>query len=90
MIETGDALQTLPKKDRLLSNIFLQSDLQNQLGKSIVKIEKAPNSHKSLNQKVDPKKQLFAGRPLFESSNVNHVQNVNAGRNRIFYTSNVF
>ena len=90
MIDTGDALHSLPKKYHVLTNIFLQSDLQGQLEKLPVKPNRAPNSHQSLNQKVDPKKQLFAGRPIFDYKNSNHAQNINAGRNRIFYTSNVF
>lgn len=96
MFETGDALQSVPKKDHHLNNIFLQSHLQNSLQSSNKNLNRdhAPYSHQSLNAKEKVKSNKFdysGGRPLFgiKPSNT-HVQNVNAGRQRTFYESHVF
>ena len=87
-VETGDGLQALPKKDRQLNNIFLQSDLQARLETQLSQ-KKAPWSHDILNKNEKPKKYMVEGRPLFEGAG-SHVQNINQGRSRIFYSSNVF
>jgi hypothetical protein len=91
-VEPGNAFQKIPRKDHKLSNVFYQSELQAQLHQNkFVKPVKAPNTHQSLKNKTDPKKEIYAGRPIFGSAQGgNHVQNVNAGRNRIFYSSHVF
>lgn len=82
--ETGDSFATLPKKDRQLNNVFLQSQYQERIEK-----KKAPWSHNALNKNQKAKKYDIQGRPLFEGLG-NHVQNITAGRSRIFYSSNVF
>lgn len=88
VFNTGDAFETVPKKDHYLNNVFLQSNLQERLGESQTK-EKAPWSHDSLNKNQKPKNYMVEGRPLFGGQG-NHVQNINSGRSRIFYSSNVF
>lgn len=88
VLETGDALEPLPKKDRQLNNIFLQSDLQSRLESKLGQ-KKAPWSHDILNKNEKPKKYMVEGRPLFEGVG-SHVQNISAGRSKIFYSSNVF
>lgn len=92
IIETGSSFQNVPRKDHFINNIFLQSSLQEQLqnGKN-VNTDKAPFSHHKLNEKIDPKNQMYAGRPIFGQQNANnHIQNASAGRNRIFYSSHIF
>ena len=90
-VELGDPLHYVPKKDHTINNVFLQSELQNQLqGSKNVKTN-LPNTHQSIKNRVDPKKEMFAGRPLFNNiQSSGHVQNVNAGRNRNFYSSHIF
>ena len=83
-LETGDALAKVPKKDHELNNVFLQSNLQHQKLK-----KRAPWSHDTFNKHGKPKNYEIEGRPLFEGQG-NHVQNISAGRSRIFYSSNVF
>lgn len=86
--EPGDSLASVPKKDHYLNNVFLQSHLQDRLEEQNQK-QKAPWSHNTLNKNEKPKKYMVEGRPLFEGKG-SHVQNINSGRSRIFYTSNVF
>lgn len=82
--ETGDAFTYVPKKDRHLNNVFLQHTEQDKKTQ-----KKAPWSHNTLNKNEKAKKYMIEGRPLFEGHG-GHVQNISAGRDRIFYSSNVF
>jgi hypothetical protein len=83
-VETGDAFTYVPKKDRQLNNIFLQDHEQSRATN-----KKAPWSHNTLNKNEKSKKYMIEGRPLFEGAG-GHVQNISAGRDRIFYSSNIF
>lgn len=87
--EVGDTFKAVPKKDHFLNNVFLQSHLQERLEEESKPKNKAPWSHNTLNKNEKEKKYMVEGRPLFEGKG-NHVQNINSGRARIFYSSNVF
>ena len=90
-IEPGDSLQKVPHKNTALTNVFLQSDMQNQLrrGKNFKSFQ-APLTHKSLGKKVETK-DIYAGRPIFGGNQPgNHVQNGQAGRARDFHSSFIF
>ena len=88
IIDYGDDFASVPKKDHQIHNIFLQSNLQDRLQDQKSK-GKAPWSHSTFNKQEKEKNYMVEGRPLFEGQG-NHVQNINSGRNRIFYSSNVF
>lgn len=81
--ETGDSFQSVPKKDHQINNVFLQHSEQEERKK-----KQAPWSHGTFNKMEKPKKYEI-GRPLFEGVG-SHVSNINAGRDRIFYSSNIF
>ena len=57
--------------------------------KDSLKKQSAPLSHQSYNKHQKPKDYMIEGRPLFQGQS-EHVSNINAGRARIFYSSNVF
>lgn len=86
--DLGDAFAKVPKKDHFINNVFLQSSLQDRL-EDQKKKEKAPWSHNSYNKNEKPKNYMVEGRPLF-GGHGNHVQNISSGRDRIFYSSNIF
>lgn len=88
VINLVDEFANVPKKDHYIHNVFLQSNLQDRLEDHKEK-KKAPWSHNSYNKTEKEKNYMVEGRPLFEGKG-NHVQNINSGRARIFYSSNVF
>lgn len=88
IVELCDEFAKLPKKDRTINNIFLQSNLQDRLEEHKSK-GRAPLSHNTFNKAVKEKAYEITGRPLFEGRG-SHVQNINAGRARTFYSSNIF
>lgn len=90
--ETGDAFDQVPKKNHNINNIFQRSHLQEMLHQDKhIKKNDIPYTHQSFQKKTDPRSSQFAGRPLWGNTpGSSHVQNVNAGRNRIFYSSNIF
>ena len=88
IIEKHDEFEKVPKKDHFIHNIFLQSHIQDKMEEQMKK-DKAPWSHDSFNKNGKPKNYMVEGRPLFDGQG-SHVKNVNAGRARTFYSSNVF
>jgi hypothetical protein len=87
IVENCDEFAKLPKKDRTINNIFLQSNLQERFEKQ--NNGRAPLSHNTFNKAVKEKAYEIEGRPRFEGRG-NHVENINAGRARTFYSSNIF
>jgi hypothetical protein len=87
IVELCDEFAKLPKKDHTINNIFLQSNLQERFEKQ--NNGRAPLSHSTFNKAVKEKAYEIEGRPRFEGIG-NHVQNINAGRARTFYSSNIF
>lgn len=88
-LDKDDPLHAVPKTDRKLTNIFYQSTLQKQLqfGKN-VNTDLPPTSHGSLEKK---QRSQMEGRPIFGApSNRGFESNVNSGRSRMFYQSQVF
>ena len=90
-LDNEDPLHALPKTDRHLTNIFYQSSLQRQLqnGRGVNKDE-APPTHGALEKKLRAGNKN-EGRPIFGApSNRGFEGAVNQGRNRMFYSSQVF
>jgi hypothetical protein len=91
-LDKEDPLHELPKKNRQLSNIFNSSNLQQQLSKGrYLNKAQPPNSHISLDKQEKSVTQGAAGRPLFGApSPMGYEGAVGGGRQRMFYSSQVF